>query len=675
MKTHKEKSMKWNVLAIAVAAVLAGCSSSYPRPDLSTQEQITKEMARISAGNASSKEAAQGKPSAMPAAVLSALVQSPEGTAVNAGSRIVRGPSAQRFDLVVSDAPIGQVLQGLVEGTDYSIMLKPATQSLTEAALGSAAGGGGGGAAVRTEAVEAASKRVSFKLKNITLFDALDAIRDVYGYDYSVEGRRIMVQPAELQTRLYYVNYILGQRRGVSDIQVIGGASVGQSSSTNSSTTSSTTSSYGSVQASGMSTIVKSDIWTEAEESLRTLLGCNIPKNIAANPLAVRPITTTTTGANASRADVSLQGEALVGERLRGVDGCTQGRALSINAMSGTILVRGMPTELRMVERMLKTMQINISRQVVIESKIIDVELSKDSQQGINWSQFNGGLQRLSVGGNANNVGLNQINPVTGQVGGTTLAGQAVTSSSAGTLGTTLGGLLGTSRSVQSAIGNSGGIALQATNFAALINFLESQGRVHVLSSPRIATLNNQKAVIKVGSEEPFVTNIVGGTSQFVAGSSLAVTNPTLTYQPFFSGIALDVTPQIDAEDNITLHVHSMVNRVTEKSKIALPDGSASVPFAVNTMNETDSVVKSRDGQVVVIGGLMSERNSDTRGGVPGVRDVPLAGSLFNFGSQQSSKRELVILLKTTVVKDDDSWANQISESETRINGMRATTP
>jgi MSHA biogenesis protein MshL len=322
-----------------------------------------------------------------------------------------------------------------------------------------------------------------------------------------------------------------------------------------------------------------------------------------------------------------------------------------------------------MVERMLKTMQLNISRQVIIESKIIDVELSKDAQQGINWSQFSGGLQRLSVGGNPNNVGLNQPSAVAGQIGGTTLPGTATS------LGTTLGSLLGTSRTTQSAIGNGGGIALQATNFAALINFLESQGRVHVLSSPRIATLNNQKAVIKVGSEEPFVTNIVGGTSQFVAGTSLAVTNPTLTYQPFFSGIALDVTPQIDAEDNITLHVHSMVNRVSEKSKIALPDGSASVPFAVNTMNETDSVVKSRDGQVVVIGGLMSERNSDTRGGVPGVRDVPVAGGLFNFGSQQASKRELVILLKTTVVKDDDTWASMISETEERINGMKTTAP
>lgn len=651
--------MKWNVLALAVATAVAGCSSSYPRPDFSTQERISGEMARLSS---SAKEAAKDKPVvtpvAMPATVLGALVQSPDGAAP--ASRTVRGSSAQRFDLVVTDAPIGQVLSGLVEGTEYSVMLKPTTQSSTEPALAGATGGAGA-AAVRTEAVDAAGKRVSFKLKNITLFEALDAIRDVYGYDYSVEGRRILVQPAELQSRLYYVNYVLGQRRGVSDIQVIGGASVGQSSSSSSGTSSSTSSSYGSVQASGMSTTVKSDIWGEAEDALRTLLGCNIPKNLATNPQQAAR-STTTTGANASRADVTQPGEALPGERLRGVDGCTQGRALSINAMSGTILVRGMPTELRMVERLLRTMQMSISRQVIIESKIIDVELNKDSQQGINWSVFNNGLHRMSVGANAANIGVNQP-------GSAGLSGGSVASS------TTLAGLLGTNAApAGSALGGVGGIAFQATNFASLINFMESQGRVHVLSSPRIATLNNQKAVIKVGSEEPFVTNIVGGTTTVGTTGTPTVVSPSMTYQPFFAGIALDVTPQIDADDNITLHVHSMVNRVVGKDKIALPGSSTTVPFAVNSMNETDSVVKARDGQVVVIGGLMSERNSDTRGGVPGARDVPVAGGLFNWGSQQSNKRELVILIKPIVVKDDNAWTQMISETEERINGMKTST-
>ena len=260
--------MNWNVLAlIAAPLVLVGCSSSYPRPDLSTQERISDEMARVA-----SRPVPKDKPQVVvPANVLDALMQSPSGSG-NAVGRPVRTSSAQRFDLVVTDAPIGQVLAGLVEGTEYSIMLKPSTQTPPEPVTA--------GTGVKLEQVDVSSKRVSFKLKNITLFDALDAIRDVYGYDYTIEDRRILVQPAELQTRLYYVNYILGQRRGVSDIQVIGGASVGQSSNSTIGSTNTSSSSYGSVQASGMSTTVKSDIWAEAEDALRTLLGCNIPLSL-----------------------------------------------------------------------------------------------------------------------------------------------------------------------------------------------------------------------------------------------------------------------------------------------------------------------------------------------------------------------------------------------------------
>ena len=643
MQINKVKSVKRNVLALAVPLVLIGCASSYPKPDTSTQERISNEMSRASA-KPQAREAAAPAPAAaaVPASVLDAMVLPQLSSSRPRGD--VRGSAAQRFDLVVTDAPMQQVLASLVEGTEYSILLKPAAIVPTASAGGEAA----------PAAAEAPVQRVTFKLKNITLFDALDAIRDVYGYDYTVDNRRIIVQPAELQSRLFYVNYILGQRRGVSDLQVIAGASVSAGSSSSSSSTG--TSNFGSVQASGVTTTVKTDVWQEAEDALRTLMGCHIPKTVATvtGATAARPAA----GGNASRADVTLPGEVILGERLRGVDGCTEGRALSINPMSGTILVRGMPTELRMVERLLKSMQLSISRQVVIESKIIDVELNKDSQQGINWSQFRDGLHRASVGANPAGLGVNQPAATAGLSGGTVSSSQ------------TLATLLGSGSSIQSAIGNAGGIAIQAANFSALINFLESQGRVNVLSSPRISTMNNQKAVIKVGSEEPFVTNIVGGTSQ-IGTTSTVVTQPTLTYQPFFSGIALDVTPQIDADDNITLHVHSLVNRVIEKAKTAQPGTNSTVPFAVNTMNQTDSVVKARDGQVVVIGGLMSERSSDTRGGVPGVREVPVAGSLFNFGQQSSSKRELVILLKTTVVKDDSTWTNVLGETEERIRTLQ----
>ena len=245
---------------------------------------------------------------------------------------------------------------------------------------------------------------------------------------------------------------------------------------------------------------------------------------------------------------------------------------------------------------------------------------------------------------------------------------------------TTLGGVLGNNLvgSTGSAFGAGLGVALQLRNFSALISFLQTQGHVHVLSSPRIATLNNQKAVIKVGSEEPFATNASGGSiTAGTAGSAPLVSPPTITYHPFFSGIALDVTPQIDDQDGITLQVHSMINNITVKDKLAIiGSGNASdrlLPFAVNSINETDNVVKTKDGQVIVIGGLMTESAADNRSKIPGVGDAPVVGSLFKKGAQSSIKRELVILLKPTVVKDDSAWINDINETQGRIEGLSAT--
>ncbi len=346
-----------------------------------------------------------------------------------------------------------------------------------------------------------------------------------------------------------------------------------------------------------------------------------------------------------------------MGERQRGVEGCSEGRAVNVNQMSGMVLVRGMPKELRAVEKLLRAMQVNVERQVIIEAKVIDVQLNEDSQQGINWSAFRQGLLRAGVGADASLIGAP----------GTTRAGQVVTGASlADLLGSQLAA--GTARTAFSA---GLGLAIQGSQFAALISFLETQGDVHVLSSPRIATLNNQQAVIKVGTEEPFITNITAGSTTLSAAAAVAVP-PTVTYQPFFSGISLDVTPQIDDRDRVTLHVHTLVNSITEKEKASSTQaGSNTVPLAVMSVNETDSVVKTADGMMVVIGGLMTESSRNGRSAIPGLGAAPVAGALFRKGEQASSKRELVILIKPTVVKMESDWADDIAATGKRIQSMR----
>jgi MSHA biogenesis protein MshL len=350
---------------------------------------------------------------------------------------------------------------------------------------------------------------------------------------------------------------------------------------------------------------------------------------------------------------VSFVGDSQLGERQRGVDGCSDGRAVHVNQMTGTVLVRGMPKELRTIERLLRSMQVNVERQVIIEAKVIDVQLNKDSQQGINWSAFRQGLMRGSFGADPSVVGAP----------GTPGAGKVVT-------GASLSDLLGVGSSTRSAFSAGLGLALQGSQFAALVNFLETQGDVRVLSSPRIATLNNQQAVIKVGTEEPFITAIAPGSTSLSSSAAVSVP-PTLTYQPFFSGISLDVTPQIDDRDRVTLHVHALVNSITEKEKASSTQaGANTVPLAINSVNETDSVVKTGDGMMVVIGGLMTESSSNGRSAVPGLGNVPVAGAFFGKGEQASSKRELVILIKPTVVKMDSDWADDIAATGRRIQNM-----
>ncbi len=150
---------------------------------------------------------------------------------------------------------------------------------------------------------------------------------------------------------------------------------------------------------------------------------------------------------------------------------------------------------------------------------------------------------------------------------------------------------------------------------------------MQVLSSPRIATLNNQKAVLKVGTDEFFITNVSTSTS---STGTTSTTSPSITVQPFFSGIALDVTPQIDENANIILHVHPSVSVVSEKPKVVNLGtlGTFTLPLASSNVNETDSIVRVQDGNIVAIGGLMKQEQTDGKSQVPVAGDVPVAGAL-----------------------------------------------
>jgi MSHA biogenesis protein MshL len=336
---------------------------------------------------------------------------------------------------------------------------------------------------------------------------------------------------------------------------------------------------------------------------------------------------------------------------VRSMVGDGPGRSVVTSPQAGIMAVRAMPEELRQVERFLKAAQIAVHRQVMLEAKVIEVELRDGFQSGVNWAAFGADGNNTIVAG-VLGTGVTATNPLL--QGGSTVLSNVVQPPSV----STGGGLFG--------------LALATNSFGAVLGFLESQGNVQTLSSPRIATLNNQKAVLKVGTDEFFVTNVTGGTA---ATTTVAATMPNLTLTPLFSGISLDVTPQVDEGNNVTLHVHPSLSSVSEKTKqVDLgSSGNFKLPLASTSVNETDTLVRIQDGSIVAIGGLMQMDSSRSSSGLPGTTGSGLMSSLFGNRSSTNRKKEVIVLIKPTIIRTAEDWEAQNRRTRAALDDMDAT--
>lgn len=307
------------------------------------------------------------------------------------------------------------------------------------------------------------------------------------------------------------------------------------------------------------------------------------------------------------------------------------GGQVVVNPGAGLVMVRAGSEDLRMVEDYLRRTELIMQRQVVLEAKILEVTLNEGYQQGISWADVQSSAGRA--------------NYFTSQ----SLGGQALRSPD-------IGGLFSAT--------------VSAGDFTGLIQLLGEQGNVQILSSPRISTINNQKAVIKVGTDEFFVTDIdFDDNNSAVTATDSTSTSVELT--PFFSGISLDVTPQISEDGAITLHVHPSVSEVADQEKIiTIGERDVTLPLARSTVRETDSVIRAESGQIVVIGGLIQSSSEDDNAAVPFFSEIPLLGELFKQRRFESRKSELVILLRPVVANASQMQAD-VRASRERMNVLR----
>ncbi|MHB1140553.1 MAG: pilus (MSHA type) biogenesis protein MshL [Sulfuricaulis sp.] len=446
------------------------------------------------------------------------------------------------------------------------------------------------------------SGTISLNLKEATVPEALSVIRQVYGYEYRREGNRFFILGSDMQTRMFPVNYLNLSRKGLSDTRVAASGLTATGATAGAGAAATSTQGASGVQ---IQTQTQADFWKDLTTALTAIVGA---------------------------------------------DG---GRKVIINPQAGIVLVRAMPDELRLVEDYLGVTQGSMNRQVILEAKIVEVQLKDGFQSGINWA------------GIANKNGKSYT---VGQVGGGTSLGNTGLSEIAGNTGTldpTTGAFSAITGTDSSAFGGVFTLAVKANNFAAFFELLKTQGDLNVLSSPRVSTMNNQKAVIKVGTDSYFVTKQDTTATTVVGGQ------PTVTTElsPFFSGIALDVTPQIDEAGNINLHIHPSVSDVSEKLITVGTD--LTISTALSSVQESDNIVRALSGQIIVIGGLMKEASTDDNASVPVLGDIPLIGNLFKHKKVTRIKRELVILLKPTVINVGQDWNDAAGESQERIRKIR----
>ena len=445
------------------------------------------------------------------------------------------------------------------------------------------------------------SGKITVNLSDVTLDDVLNVVRDLYGYEIEKTGQVIQVYPAGLRTVTIPVDYLQFKRIGRSLTAINTGTIT---SNTNNSNSSNSTSSSTSSSSNSLASLLSSD----SGDNNNSSDGSTNTSSLSGGT----EIETT------SKSDFWDQLQKAITQLV----GSGRGQSVVVSPQAGVITVRAFPEQIREIRRFLGVSEQRLHRQVILEAKVLEVTLNDSYQQGINWSN-------LTLGNNKITFGVDGVTSLPGM----------------DTIGTLLGGTTS--------------LSISDGSFSGVLSFMSTQGDINVLSSPRITAANNQKAVIKVGTDEYYVTNL---TSTVGSGDN-AQSAPDIELTPFFSGISLDVTPQIDDQGNVLLHVHPAVIDVEEDSKsITYQDQEIELPLAKSSIRESDSVIRAKDGDVVVIGGLMKTSVSKKQTKVPLLGDIPGLGHLFRSKSNATEKTELVILLKPTVV-GVNTWQKELERS------------
>jgi MSHA type pilus biogenesis protein MshL len=426
----------------------------------------------------------------------------------------------------------------------------------------------------------AAETPVTLTLKNMSAEDALNTIFTSVDYFYAVKDNMLVVKAVD--TRIFELGHPAIVQTYSVDVggDILGGAT--GSLTTGGTTAGGTTTIKGNITQNTKSDTTAFNFWDAIEKSIANILGAAQP---TATPAAGAATTAATTAAPSSQ-------------------------SYTINRLTGTIFVTASKRNIERVEQFLNTIKKVISRQVLVEAKIIEVQLSEGLKYGVDWSFVN------------RTMGSGELNIATSGFSGVVpLAGSSLN------VGITRG-----------------------ASFSSLLSAIATQGEVRTLSNPRVNIMNGQTALLSVGRNVSFISKVE--TTTTTAAGATPTTTFTVQTSNILSGIIIGIVPYINDNGEISLTITPIISDLIRLEDKTIGSGGNQSQISLPTVDlrELSTTVKVRDGQMIIIGGLISKKENLQDNKVPGLGDVPLLGEAFKSRDKAESRSELVVVLQPVLV-------------------------
>lgn len=542
-------------------------------------------------------------------------------------------PIEERVSITSPNLPADLFFNSLVAETDYGVVIS-----------------------------EDVDVNINLSLPNVTIEEAMDTVAEIYNLDITRRGNVFTVRTGGLRTRQFTIDYLNVTRSGSSSTAVTGGSGGGAGGGGLGGINGGLGGAVGGLGGglggiggglaggigglggglggiggagiggggigggNGIQTSTSTDFWSDLELALSNLIG--VESGGGSN-------------GGANQALGGLAGFGGIGGARNQSNLTDEGKSVLVQPLTGIVIVTAYPRDLERVETFINAAQEVLQREVIIQIQFLEVILNKGYQYALDFNSF---------GSQAND-------PVTGS----------------GEFKGSADGLLGSNNDIAAelsvgsfgieGIGNPLQLSTNFSDFDSVFRLLQTRGTTQIISSPQLRALNNQKAVFQVGDQEFFQTQ---ASSTTVIGTGSTTTNDNNQLQPFFSGISMDITPQISFDGDITLHVHPIVSAVDEQQKNI---GGQAVPLARTSTREIDSVIKAANGKIVVLGGLAFERNLNDVAGIPGISNVPVVGDILEQQQTQTVKSEFIILLKP-IIANPDGDREVLEESNERFRSI-----